>query len=665
MEAHESFLSSRQKGGGLGATREGTTTTTTTTTTTKKKEILKLCSESLHRRRFEDVLTLTSGLFKKKKTKEEKKEEEKEKKAFQVCINIARARAHASLQQFEECLKECNEILQMKPNLAVANWLKAKALIGLGGAYEARIYLYKCRRSLSISSNTTKSANEKQTSKRMNENDELEVEIEAVEETCKHALPDDPELRVEKRGGNKRGSKKNVTVKSKKNEKGDEDDEADEDEEGEEIYLIENEKTDDDKEEKTSADVTKSSMTSWADEVEQEQTEEERRGEIPFIASIPMVSFVHLAIENDDAKKDCLDSLKKYGSVRVAMPDEAFDISLGETLAKVIECFESEYYESDDVEFFAPAWELNVDEEENVVEEKQVVVVEEDKKEEDLAEKSEGYLSYANIAKKNARLRSNGFNATESKANEISMFPPLSLKNDKLEREWNEPPAEEDADPRPARRRETKFPSESFGTAVADATQILEMVAMRVVRTVLRQSFQDIHEEKRQFHSIFNNLEGPSEEFLESQRKRNTNARESFILRAQSGTLITRDDDDDSDDSDERNPSSTSEKEFTEHQNLFLTCDWLYDASLASDAKKSKRRTKGERRKAAAKPSQKYFTSNVELDGPIVHFTVGPALRKKYASVFSLSASDDEDPKGYKKTVSDGKRLVRFSLRDE
>ena len=66
---------------------------------------------------------------------------------------------------------------------------------------------------------------------------------------------------MEKRGGNKRGSKKNVTVKSKKNEKGDEDDEAEEDEEGEEIYLIENEKTDDDKEEKTSADVTKSSMT--------------------------------------------------------------------------------------------------------------------------------------------------------------------------------------------------------------------------------------------------------------------------------------------------------------------------------------------------------------------------------------------------------------------
>ena len=150
MEAHESFLSSRQ-GGGLGATREGTTTTTTTT---KKKEILKLCSESLHRRRFEDVLTLTSGLFKKKNKKKEKKEEEKEKKAFQVCIHVARARAHASLQQFEECLKECNEILQMKPNLAVANWLKAKALIGLGGAYEARIYLYKCRRSLSISSNT-------------------------------------------------------------------------------------------------------------------------------------------------------------------------------------------------------------------------------------------------------------------------------------------------------------------------------------------------------------------------------------------------------------------------------------------------------------------------------------------------------------------------------
>ena len=138
-----------------------------------------------------------------------------------------------------------------------------------------------------------------------------------------------------------------------------------------------------------------------------------------------------------------------------------------------------------------------------------------------------------------------------------------------------------------------------------------------------------------------------------------------WIKKATAEKKVLFDDDDDSDDSDERNPSSTSEKEFTEHQNLFLTCDWLYDASLASDAKKSKRRTKGERRKAAAKPSQKYFTSNVELDGPIVHFTVGPALRKKYASVFSLSASDDEDPKGYKKTVSDGKRLVRFSLRDE
>ena len=37
------------------------------------------------------------------------------------------------------------------------------------------------------------------------------------------------------------------------------------------------------------------------------------------------------------------------------MPSEAFDISIGDTLAKVIECFESEYYENDDVEFFAPA----------------------------------------------------------------------------------------------------------------------------------------------------------------------------------------------------------------------------------------------------------------------------------------------------------------------
>ena len=70
--------------------------------------------------------------------------------------------------------------------------------------------------------------------------------------------------------------------------------------------------------------MTKSSMTSWADEVEQEQTEEEGRGEIPFIASIPMVSFVHLAIENDDAKR-----LLRLAEERVgARACQALDISL-------------------------------------------------------------------------------------------------------------------------------------------------------------------------------------------------------------------------------------------------------------------------------------------------------------------------------------------------
>jgi hypothetical protein len=217
------------------------------------------------------------------------------------------------------------------------------------------------------------------------ENDELDVEIEAIEETCKQALPDDPDFRVEKyagggtgegdsRGSSKRCSKKNISVKHRKgnNNNGvDEEEDEDDEEEGEEIYLIE-EKTEDFNDQEKSAEKTKSSMTSWADEVEQEEMDEEYRDirskakHDAFISSIPMVSFVHLAIENDDAKKDCLDSLKKYGSVRVAMPDEAFDISLGETLAKVIECFESEYYECDDVEFFAPAWELNVEEEKRV-----------------------------------------------------------------------------------------------------------------------------------------------------------------------------------------------------------------------------------------------------------------------------------------------------------
>ena len=117
----------------------------------------------------------------------------------------------------------CNEILRATPHLAIANWLKAKALIGLGGVYEARIYLYKCRRSLSVGVATgKKGTNEKKKSTTRNENDELEVEIKAIEEMCKHALPDDPELRVEKNGSthhnNKRCSKKNLVV-GKKNEK--------------------------------------------------------------------------------------------------------------------------------------------------------------------------------------------------------------------------------------------------------------------------------------------------------------------------------------------------------------------------------------------------------------------------------------------------------------
>ena len=205
------------------------------------------------------------------------------------------------------------------------------------------------------------------------------------------------------------------------------------------------------------------------------------------------------------------------------MPNEAFDISIGDTLAKVIECFESEYYENDDVEFFAPAWELDVENEEPT-EVKEVVAVEKENFEKE--HETNGNLSYANIAKKNVRTRSNAFDATDSKMNK-ELFPPLVSVSEPT-REWNEPPLEEDFAPRPARRRETDFPTESFGTAVADATQILEMVAIRVVTSILRHSFPDIQEEKRHLYSVFSNLEGPSEEFLESQRTRK-NARESFV----------------------------------------------------------------------------------------------------------------------------------------
>ena len=167
------------------------------------------------------------------------------------------------------------------------------------------------------------------------------------------------------------------------------------------------------------------------------------------------------------------------------MPNEAFDISIGDTLAKVIECFESEYYENDDVEFFAPAWELDVENEEPT-EVKEVVAVEKEDFEKE--HETNGNLSYANIAKKNVRARSNGFDATDSKMNR-ELFPPL-VSDGEPTREWNEPPLEEDFAPRPARRRETDFPTESFGTAVADATQILEMVAIRVVTSILRHSFR-------------------------------------------------------------------------------------------------------------------------------------------------------------------------------
>ena len=635
--------------------------------TRNEREILKLASECLLDERFGDALKLTTSLVS-SVSSVSSSVEKRTKNAFRVCANVARARAHLCLRQFAECLTACNEILRLKPNLAVANWLKAKALIGLGGVYEARIYLYKCRRSLSISCSTNKCEKKKKKKNKRSENDELDVEIEAIEETCKHALPDDPDFRVEKyagggtgggdsRGSSKRCSKKNISDKHGKgtnnNDEVDEDEDENEEEEGEEIYLIE-EKTEDFNDEEKSAEKKKSSMTSWADEVEQEEMDEEYRDirskakHDAFIASIPMVSFVHLAIENDDAKKDCLDSLKKYGSVRVAMPDEAFDISLGETLAKVIECFESEYYECDDVEFFASAWELNVEEEKRVSAEEK-----EEEKEEDSVEKTEGHASYANITKKNTRARSNGFNAKDSETEDI-MFPPLCSDRE-ITREWNEPPLEEDFGPRLTRRRETIFPTETFGTAVADATQILEMVAVRVVRSVLRQCFEDIHEEKRQFHAVFNNLEGPSEEFLESQRKRNKNALgESFILRAQSGTLIARDDDN-ADDADERNGSSAAGK--SPDQNLFLTCEWLFDASLASNSRQNTKKSR-ERRK---KPSQKYFTSNVELDGPIIHFTVGPAFRKKYASVNLADPKAEGNCSAYKTS----KRLVRFTIRDE
>ena len=396
----------------------------------------------------------------------------------------------------------------------------------------------------------------------------------------------------------------------------------------------------------------KSSPTSWADEVEQEDNEkEEEQQKIQsiveddrFNASIPMVSFVHLAIENDDAKRDCLDSLKKYGQVRVAMPNEAFDISIGDTLAKVIECFESEYYENDDVEFFAPAWELDVENEEPT-EVKEVVAVEKENFEKE--HETNGNLSYANIAKKNVRTRSNAFDVTDSKMNK-ELFPPL-VSDSEPTREWNEPPLEEDFAPRPARRRETDFPTESFGTAVADATQILEMVAIRVVTSILRHSFPDIQEEKRHLYSVFSNLEGPSEEFLESQRARKNAREKSFVLRAQSGTLIGRDDDS------ERTRAITDKDHFD--QNLFLTCEWIYDTSLTSPTLGDTLERR--RRHLTTTPSSKtFFTSNVVLDGPIIHFTVGPALQKKTSSCMSSS----KIPRQKKSTTV---LRVRFSLRDE
>jgi len=632
-----------------------------------QKDVLVISCKNLRAEKDEEVLLITKTDFQKivavvnnnnnnDDDIDDNKLEKRRKHARFVCFGIQRARALLRLKRFEECLQVCNQILVLRPNFVLSNWLKSRALLSLGGVYEARILLYKARKCLVV---------------KEFENERLNEEIMKVEETCKHALPDDPQLRVEKVvisssfNNKKKNSEKNVMVtsniKTKNDDDADTNDESDkkstEDDEEEDVIarVVVDEKTD------FAAKASKNTKKkSWADEVEEEEEEEEETmkkilTKPPLVSDhnnvivIPMVSLVHLAIENNDATEECTKALKRYGQVRVALPDETFDISLTETLEKTIKCFEKEYLDDANVMFFASAWELDVDEEE-VVQEESKSESEEEEEVVEIALKSASRFSYANIAKKNARKINESFNAAAN-ANDEKMFPPLVNKNQEQygfrekvkesSREWNEPELCENDDH--GSRLQTIFPSDSFKQAVADATQVLEIVSRRVITSILRQMFPNSEEHD----AVLCNLEGPSEEFVQRARKEKYRNNEAFTLHAKSGLLVAREDDEDL-------------SKHIAHENnddtLFLTCEWLFDPKSQTKA----RGVAGGDKKSKSE-SRKFFTSNVELDGPIVRFIVGPALRKKYSS---LNFADCREHKLLRQTTSSTK-VLRFSLFDE
>ena len=300
-----------------------------------------------------------------------------------------------------------------------------------------------------------------------------------------------------------------------------------------------------------------------------------------------------LAIENTDAISNLMQSLQKYGEVLIALPEDAFDISLGETFEKTAKIFEDEYEDDQSISFFAPVWELEVD---NYVEA-------EEKEEEFEDEKYCLKFSCANFARKNTQQNmQHGFGGGKKSQ---SAFPQLNSSNtsSNVERIWNEPPLDkenddDDVDDKDLQRRSgekkciNQFPNQDFEIIVANAAHVFDLIARRVLTSCLRDSFpESTHEE----NSILCNLEGCSEEFLERKRSEH-NSREKFVLKSKSGTLITRDD-------------LCYEQRDETNVDVFLTCEWTYDPEMIKSKKKN----------------SQFF---IELDGPVVRFVVGKAMRK-------------------------------------
>ena len=196
------------------------------------------------------------------------------------------------------------------------------------------------------------------------------------------------------------------------------------------------------------------------------------------------------------------------------------------------------------------------------------------------------------------------------------LFPPL-VSDGEPTREWNEPPLEEDfalvlrdegkpifrlkvSGPRwLTRRKFSKWSPYASSRPYFDIhfrifrTKNVTFTRYSVTSRVLRRSFSKVSARVKTLAkraSFYASNLAPS-------------SVETTTVRATSRRSRSDKDDDD--------------HHFDDDQNLFLTCEWFYDASLTSptlgDALERRRRH------LTTTPSSKtFFTSSVELDGPII-----------------------------------------------